>query len=120
MRPQLQIAVRFGGALAVLAGAAFLAGQVSLALVPVALLAAGVGVVYVFHRPSRFRSRFVERNDLYFIDWCRCAPAVLSVRHLYRRLPSNPRCRICMVPFAGFGKLLGIRPSRKNPNFCPS
>ena len=47
MRPQHQVAVRNAGALAVLAGAAFLAGQVSLALVPVALLAAGARRVHL-------------------------------------------------------------------------
>lgn len=42
------------------------------------------------------------------------------VRWLLRRLPSNPRCRFCFVPFGGVGKLIGIRPSAKNPNFCRS
>src|SRR5262249_22614574 len=31
---------------------------------------------------------------------------------------SDPRCRFCLVPFGGLGKLLGIKPSRKNPDFC--
>lgn len=37
---------------------------------------------------------------------------------MYRRLPSDPRCRLCRVPFGGVGKFLGITPSQKNPEFC--
>lgn len=42
-------------------------------------------------------------------------------RWLFPRLPSNPRCKICNVPFQGFGKLLsrfGWSPSKKNPKMC--
>lgn len=39
-----------------------------------------------------------------------------------RRLPRNPRCKICYAPFAGPGKHLvrpfGYRQSRKNPRLC--
>jgi len=42
------------------------------------------------------------------------------VRNITRVLPSAPRCRICLVPFGGVGRFLGIRPSLKNPNFCQS
>ena len=45
--------------------------------------------------------------------------------HLARRLfpfvPASPRCKICFVPFAGFGRslqFLGWSPSRKNPRLC--
>lgn len=41
-----------------------------------------------------------------------------------RRLPSDPRCAICRVPFAGMGgrltRPLAGGPSRKNPRFCSS
>jgi adenylate cyclase len=47
------------------------------------------------------------------------------LEHLARRffplLPSSPRCKICFVPFAGFGlplRFLGWSPSRKNPRLC--
>lgn len=41
-----------------------------------------------------------------------------------RRLPSDPRCAICRVPFAGLGgrltRPMAGGPSRKNPRFCSS
>jgi adenylate cyclase len=41
---------------------------------------------------------------------------------ILRRLPHSPRCRNCGAPFAGAGgralRLLGFRPSRKNPTIC--
>jgi adenylate cyclase len=43
-------------------------------------------------------------------------------RGMLRRLPSDPRCKICNAPFGGPGglafRLLGRRPWEKNPNFC--
>ncbi len=43
-------------------------------------------------------------------------------RRIYVHIPSSPRCRICLAPFRGLGgwlmRLLGSRPSAKNPNFC--
>ena len=42
-------------------------------------------------------------------------------RRLFPLLPSSPRCKICFVPFAGFGlplRFLGWSPSRKNPRLC--
>lgn len=41
-------------------------------------------------------------------------------RRLLRLLPSDPRCRFCRVPFAGIGKVMRIRPSPLNPNYCRS
>ena len=39
-----------------------------------------------------------------------------------RRLPSDPRCRLCKAPFGGPGgrvmRRLGFGPSRKNPTLC--
>ena len=39
-----------------------------------------------------------------------------------RRLPSPPRCKLCLVPFKGIGGfvmgLRGKRPSNRNPRFC--
>lgn len=41
---------------------------------------------------------------------------------LMRRLPSDPRCAICRVPYGGLGGRLmgrlGFAPSRKNPRLC--
>jgi adenylate cyclase len=48
-------------------------------------------------------------------------PLKVSQR-IFRRLPRDPRCKLCQNPFGGLGgKLIGIvgrRPSRKNPNVC--
>lgn len=45
-----------------------------------------------------------------------------ALRHLFVRLPSDPRCRLCAAPFSGIGgKLLspfGFRPSLISPNLC--
>jgi adenylate cyclase len=45
-------------------------------------------------------------------------------RHVFTRLPSDPRCRLCAAPFAGPGgrvmRLIGKRPSDSNPNVCTS
>ena len=39
-----------------------------------------------------------------------------------RRLPSEPRCRLCHAPYGGVGgkimRRFGFGPSRKNPNLC--
>jgi adenylate cyclase len=47
---------------------------------------------------------------------------VRVVRTLFRHLPSDPRCKLCIAPFSGVGGkaagLLGFGPSRMNPNFC--
>jgi adenylate cyclase len=49
------------------------------------------------------------------------APLVRA-RHLFRYLPSAPRCKVCNNPFGGLGgralAVAGFRPSRKNPNLC--
>jgi adenylate cyclase len=47
----------------------------------------------------------------------------LRMRRIFRILPSNPRCGMCMAPFKGIGsKLLFFvpftSPSRKNPTWC--
>jgi adenylate cyclase len=43
-------------------------------------------------------------------------------RAIYRRVPSNPRCRLCAAPFGGIGapvmRVLGKRPANNNPNLC--
>jgi adenylate cyclase len=48
-------------------------------------------------------------------------PLVVS-RHVWRRVPSAPRCKVCANPFGGVGgriaRLAGYSRSRKNPNLC--
>jgi adenylate cyclase len=43
-------------------------------------------------------------------------------QRIFRRLPRDPRCKLCQNPFGGLGGkivgLLGRKPSRKNPNLC--
>jgi adenylate cyclase len=45
-----------------------------------------------------------------------------KAQRIFRRLPRDPRCKLCQNPFAGIGgKLVGLmgrKPSRKNPNLC--
>lgn len=57
-------------------------------------------------------------------ELCTDLPKWRWVRHANLLLPSNPRCRGCLRPFAGFGgrllRLSGYRPSRMNPNWCNS
>ena len=44
------------------------------------------------------------------------------LRPIYRRMPSDRRCKQCLIPFHGLFSLkfraIGIGPSRKNPNLC--
>ncbi|HUE95835.1 MAG TPA: adenylate/guanylate cyclase domain-containing protein [Longimicrobiaceae bacterium] len=45
-----------------------------------------------------------------------------ELRRVMQRLPSDPRCKACRLPFRGPGgslmKILGRRPSRMNPHLC--
>lgn len=47
-----------------------------------------------------------------------------KARRLLRRIPSDPRCMLCAAPFSGPGapvmRMLGKRPSDKNPTMCTS
>ena len=48
--------------------------------------------------------------------------SLVRARHVFRVLPSEPRCKLCNNPFGGVGgrvlRVVGFRPSRKNPNLC--
>ena len=45
-------------------------------------------------------------------------------QRIFRRLPRDPRCKLCQNPFGGVaGRIVGLmgrKPSRKNPNLCQS
>jgi adenylate cyclase len=45
-------------------------------------------------------------------------------RRVFKRIPADPRCRMCASPFQGpgapFMRLIGKRPSAANPNWCNS
>lgn len=49
-------------------------------------------------------------------------PDLQKQHRLHLRLPSPPRCKLCLVPFKGVGGfvmgLRGKRPSNRNPRFC--
>lgn len=78
-------------------------------VVVVALAVLPVGYNLVGPRLEGHQRR---RDDRSFIDHG-------SRNHrVNRRLPADPRCKLCYVPFGGVGRVLGIRPSRKNSNFC--
>src|SRR5207248_11005619 len=48
--------------------------------------------------------------------------SLVRARHVFRYLPSAPRCKVCNNPFGGVGGrvlgMAGFKPSRKNPNLC--
>jgi adenylate cyclase len=82
----------------------------------VALLLMPFVVFYVVGPVSDRRRR--HRSDAMAFEYY-CAKGWLH-RYMWlgRHLPAAPRCKLCYAPFRGLGPLLGIRPSRKNPNFC--
>jgi adenylate cyclase len=45
-------------------------------------------------------------------------------RRVFKRIPADPRCRMCASPFKGPGaplmRMIGKRPSSANPNWCTS
>jgi adenylate cyclase len=49
-------------------------------------------------------------------------PVLIKQHRLHRRLPSEPRCKLCYVPFKGIGgwfmRFRGKGPNSRNPNFC--
>ena len=118
MNPGLILAATLVAAIAVLAVVGFLASQVSGVLALLLVIAVGLWIVRLTHTPNPVGRKLREQDDLFAFSWCRSGVGGL-VRRLYRRLPSDPRCRFCLVPFGGVGRLLRITPSRKNPNFCP-
>ena len=92
--------------------------KVSYVVAVLVVVAVGLVIVRLIHTTNPLRRRLRQQNDLFFFSWCRSRVSG-PLRRLYRRLPSDPRCRFCLVPFGGVGRLLRITPSRKNPNFCP-
>jgi len=49
-------------------------------------------------------------------------PDLLKQHWLHRKLPTRPRCRLCLVPFKGIGgwfmRLKGKTRNSRNPNYC--
>ncbi len=117
----VKVVFRVAGAVPLLLAVAlgWWAASVSVALGALVLVAVPVAFIVVFHNFDGVVSRrLLARDDQVLFRGCEAG--VASIRRLYRHLPASPRCRLCLVPFAGVGGWLGIRPSRKNANFCQS
>jgi len=99
----------------VLVGA--MASRVSIPLAVVLVIACGAALQTFLHNSNPVTPWLREQDDQ--VIFLACSGKELSpLRRMHRWLPSDPRCRLCLVPFGGFGKLLRITPSRKNPEFC--
>lgn len=66
-----------------------------------------------------------RRSEEFWRDFMTHPDSLMTVgRHLFRRLPSDPRCQLCAAPFSGLGgramQVIGKRPSTGNPNVCNS
>jgi adenylate cyclase len=64
-----------------------------------------------------------DRDEAYWRDYLtRGSSAEHYGRLLFKRIPSDPRCRLCAAPFAGVGapvmRLLGKQRSNSNPHMC--
>jgi adenylate cyclase len=103
--------------LGVLALIGAIASRTSITLAVVLVITCGVAIHAFLHNANPLTPRLRERDDELFFLACR-GEDLPRLRRMYRWLPSDPRCRLCLVPFGGVGKLLRIAPSRKNPEFC--
>ncbi len=78
-----------------------------------------VGLAYCtqrFWQPRHHREQR-EDDDRYLFHGCRSG-SMSRFRALNRHVPSDPRCRVCLIPFAGIGRVFGARPTGKNPYLC--
>jgi adenylate cyclase len=82
-------------------------------VVAVALVPIGYNVI-----GPRLDARHLRKNDRMFLDHYCLRGTLTRFHRMNRHLPASPRCKLCYVPFGGLGRLLGIRPSRMNSNFC--
>ena len=62
--------------------------------------------------PSKEWEDILEKGDMF-----------RHLRWVFRWLPHNPRCELCLAPFAGIGGTMvrtfkGIKPSALNPHYC--
>jgi adenylate cyclase len=112
-------------AILLLAGvvAALLTSRVSVVLAIVLGFAVTATLLSLTHNKNLFRVWHQKRDesrkhdDQYLFRICGDG-LYTPIRRLYRWMPSDPRCRLCLVPFGGVGRILRIKPSNKNPNFC--
>ena len=94
-----------------------LSSRVSVSLAILLVIVIPAAVMWVGHNFNPLTAPLRKRDDQFIFRMCQ-AGGVGPFRRVYRRLPSDPRCRVCLVPFGGVGRILRIHPSRKNPNFC--
>src|SRR5262245_11091218 len=103
--------------LAVLAFVGAMASLISIPLAIVLVIGCYVVIERFGHNANPLTPWLREQDDQIVFLACR-GRGLSEVRRFYRWLPSDPRCRLCYVPFGGVGKIVGIVPSRKNPEFC--
>jgi adenylate cyclase len=82
----------------------------------VAIVAAAAGLFFNVLGPA-VDSRRRAKDDNYFFNGCRSG-VISRYRWINRHVPASPRCKLCLVPFGGLGRIGRIKPSRKNANFC--
>src|SRR5205823_14122771 len=98
-------------------GTAFLASRISIVLAIVLGFAVPATLLNLAHNRNPFTARLRKRDDqLVFRGWE--AGIFTAPRRFYRRLPADPRRRLCLVPFGGVGGPLRIKPSGNYANFC--
>lgn len=76
--------------------------------------------------PSQTQAQDLLREDgnadLWHTIFALGHPALKKQHRLHRLLPSPPRCRLCLAPFAGLGGWWlgrrGKQPSSRNPHYC--
>ena len=98
--------------------AAVAASRISGMLAALVVITLLLGLLHLGHTVDPLGNLLRGRDDTLWLRMCEAGVPGWA-RRFYRRIPTDPRCRICLIPFRGVGKMLGIRPSRKNPNFCP-
>lgn len=64
-----------------------------------------------------------EGNDEFWHEYLtRGSPSERRVRQIFKRIPSEPRCKVCAAPFGGVGaplmRMIGKQPSRQSPRIC--
>jgi adenylate cyclase len=77
----------------------------------------------VTHDPATQKPPATGRSEEFWRDFLtRGHLKERAGRKVFRHIPTEPRCKLCAAPFAGLGapvmRLIGKRPSDKNPNLC--
>ncbi len=107
-------------ALAILLISIIVAIKVSVLVGALLLVGLTIGVLWLtYNRDAWIVDKLTSDDDPLILNLCMTG-FVGRVRSVTRILPASPRCKFCLVPFGGVGRLIGIQPSKKNPNFCRS